>query len=668
MKMLLTLVTFLVTLSGVCLATDGGNESPFSLGAGARELSLGGSGVVTADAATSPYWNPSNLALAQQLSFGGFYSRLYDSDVAYQFMGLALPTLDLGTFGLGVFRLGVDGIERRDEQNLMLGTFSEQRLAVYAAYGRSVGNYRVGFSTQIEYQSLADRTATSSPGVSLALGRTFNTGTGLIRAGEMTLVLRNAVSPSLTLLNESVKLPFNAQFGSKLLFAPSGSNSTTSLSAAFGSSAGSGLQSAFGLEHSVHDMLTLRGGWTDGKLSCGAGIQFGPMTFDYALVDRDLGSLHMFSLTSRLGSSVEERRAARESRREREFEQIMSSRIDSQNRQMIDELVSQGRAALESNALDKASTDLDRALFLCRASDADTTEIAALAAEAHRRFEALAEQEQIRELIDSASSNFDRGDLVGTRYFAGLVLSIDSTSARALDLMTRTESASQDADAQVRLVRGLLGTLDSLANSGRITEAASIYRSLEQYASDYPEIMTAGKRMVFEQQRRNAEAALSSGDLSRAVAAADSASAIYPEHLWLRTFRDRADKAKVTLAKSNQTSATAGQIKLSAAVRKEAETAYGAGQRAFAEGDLNGAIAQWEEVNRLAPDFKLVREYLVRAYKLLGIDLYGKNQLERAITTWEKALALVPGSAEISNYIARTRGEVARLEEAENDN
>ncbi len=667
MKILLTLITFLVALSGVCLAKDGGNESPFNLGAGARELSLGGSGVVTSDAATSSYWNPSNLASAQQLSFGGFYSRLYESDVAYQFVGLALPTLDLGTFGLGVFRLGVDGIERRDDQNLMLGTFSEQRLAVYAAYGRSMGNYRVGVSTQIEYQSLAERSATSSPGVTLALGRTFNAGSGLIRAGEMTLVMRNAVSPSLMLLNESVKLPFNVQFGSKLLLAPSGNSSTTGLSMAFGSSEGSGLQSAFGLEHSVHEMLTLRGGWADGKLSCGAGIAFGPMTFDYALVDRDLGSLHMFSLTSRLGSSVEDRRAARESKREREFEQIMSSRITSQNRQMIDELVSQGRTALVSDDLDKASTNLDRALFLCRASNADTTEVAALAAEAHHRYEAFTEQEQIRELIDSASSNLERGDLIGTRYFAGLVLSIDSTSARAHELMTRTENASQDADAQVKLVHGLLSTLDSLSNGGRITEAASIYRSLEQYASEYPEILTAGKRIAFELQRRNAESALSSGDLYRAAAAADSAGAIYPDHLWLQSFRDRSEKAKVALAKPSRSPETAVPTKLSAAVRKEAETAYGEGQRAFADGDLNMAIAHWEEVNRLAPDFKSVRDYLVRAYKLLGIDLYGKNQLEKAIAMWEKALVLVPGSAEISNYIARTRGEVARLEEAEND-
>ena len=75
---------------------DGGTNSPFSFGAGARDISLGGAGLTTSDVTTAPYWNASRLTGAERLTISGFHSRLYDSDVAYQYFGLAVPTLDWG--------------------------------------------------------------------------------------------------------------------------------------------------------------------------------------------------------------------------------------------------------------------------------------------------------------------------------------------------------------------------------------------------------------------------------------------------------------------------------------------------------------------------------------------------------------------------------------------
>ncbi|MEW5995211.1 MAG: hypothetical protein AB1744_12575, partial [Candidatus Zixiibacteriota bacterium] len=147
MKCVLIYILVILLPAGTVVASnDGGTDSPFSFGAGARELSLGGSNLATSDAATAPFWNASRLASAQRLSLAGFHARLYDADVAYQYFGLAVPTLDFGAFGLGVFRLGIGGIEKRDADNLLLGEVDDNRLGFYLAYGRSIWGYDLGLA------------------------------------------------------------------------------------------------------------------------------------------------------------------------------------------------------------------------------------------------------------------------------------------------------------------------------------------------------------------------------------------------------------------------------------------------------------------------------------------------------------------------------------------
>jgi len=104
------IVGLLLLITPSIQAGDGGTQSPFSLGAGAQDLALGGSGLNAPDPVTAVYWNPSALARVERISLGGFHSRLFESGVAYQYLGTAVPTMDIGSFGFGLFRLGVDGI------------------------------------------------------------------------------------------------------------------------------------------------------------------------------------------------------------------------------------------------------------------------------------------------------------------------------------------------------------------------------------------------------------------------------------------------------------------------------------------------------------------------------------------------------------------------------
>ena len=98
-------------------------------------------------------------------------------------------------------------------------------------------------------------------------------------------------------------------------------------------------------------------------------------------------------------------------------------------------------------------------------------------------------------------------------------------------------------------------------------------------------------------------------------------------------------------------------------LRKEVEADYKTGQQLFEKGNLTGAVARWEKVERLAPGYMSVRTYLVDAYKFLGVELYTQSRLADAVDVWKKAAGLDPDSSEIAGYIKRTESEIATLEE-----
>ena len=204
-RIVLLTVACLVLASPAQAVPDAGTESPFALGAGARDLALGGASWASGDIATAAYWNASRLARAEHLSLGGFHARLFDSDVLYNYLGAAIPTLDYGTFGLGIFRLGVNGIERRDASNLLLDEFSDRRLGFHLAYAIAAGKYDLGVAAAFEHHTLADYSATSSPGVTLSATRVFEPAAHWLQTAAFAVNLRNVLQPGAKLADESVK-------------------------------------------------------------------------------------------------------------------------------------------------------------------------------------------------------------------------------------------------------------------------------------------------------------------------------------------------------------------------------------------------------------------------------------------------------------------------------
>ena len=641
------------------ISDDAGTRSPFEFGAGARELALGASAVSSCDAATAPYWNPSRLASVERISVSGFHCRLFEGDVAYQYLGLVVPTLDWGSFGLGVFRLGIDGIEERDQSNMVTGSFSDTRLAFYLAYGRAFHQYDLGASLMVEQHSLADYSASSSPGLMLSIGRRFNLGPGPFSSLDVAVNARNVLRPEIKLADAAVSYPLEINTGLSLMLHPEPSGRHAVILCADGiKTEGNDPMLAAGLEYDFSGMLQIRGGWRDGNTALGAGIEYAGIAFDYALVERDLGSLHLFTLTTAFGTPTSDRRRLRAEQREKAFNDAMAGQLTDRNRELVEKMMIQGKRQVQDGHLIPAAESFDRALFVARSAGIDTTDICGLLSETRTRLDLQIRSTQLQQYVDSAQARLDATDFIGVQYFARLALGIDSASERAAELSSQAEAAIAQESQREQFIQTQLGAVDSLLAYGRLAEAQAMVRTLDKAAPNNPLVALAVRKVNFDSWRNRAGNAYDLGDYTAALSSIDSALVLFPGHQWCLDFRER---CRQSLRAAAATTVASGPAPLSRELQKEVDGAYRQAQTAFTEGNLQGAIAGWEKVERLAPGYQSVRDYLVNSYKFLGVELYGQNRLPEALDVWRKAAALAPGNAEIAAYVKRTENEIQKL-------
>ena len=665
MKRVVSFIFGVWLLTGASLAgNDGGVLSPFSLGAGSRSLAMGAADMAATDASTAAYWNPARLAQAERFAVTGFYTQLFDSDVGYQYLGLALPTIDYGTFGIGVFNLGITGIEERDADNLLLGSFKDNRLAFYLSYGRMVSNYNVGIALSMEHHSINDYTATSSPGIDLSAGRTFKFSGHPLDIIALSLNARNVVKPGYKLITETVKYPSGVEAGITTGLKISNTWNQSALFA-FSVSKYNFMDPRInaGLEYGFDSTLMLRGGVRDGKPSGGFGISYKGISFDYALVDRDLGSLHMFSLSTSFGASVMDKRAERIQKREAEFQGLMQNQLEERNRSLISELVRQGETELAEANLVEAGNSFDRALFLATSHDYDTTAIAEKLSATRERLGEIERLHRYSELIDSASTRLSLSDYWSARYYAGMALKENETSDEALRIIAEADRALDSKYSREEKIQNQLLLADSLLNYGRLDEALHVLGGLQTIAADNSAVKLAIKKAEFEQWKAAVMAAGEIKDFTGALQALDSAQAIFPGHQWCLAMRSQITQDIRQQQSAQIVAPIVIQAPLGAKLEKEVLDIYNEAQRKFKQGELAAAIQGWERVEHLAPDFQSVRQYLINAYKFVGVDLYGQNKLDEAIAVWRKAERFDPKNTEIADYINRTEAEIVKLRE-----
>jgi len=658
-------VILVLCLCGAVKAGDGGTRSVFSFGAGARELSLGGAAVALSDPATSPYWNPSLLARAEQFSATGFHMQLFDSDASYQYSGFVAPPLDFGTFGLGVFRLGVDGIDERDASNISIGEISEERLAIYLGYARTFKDFDIGAAVSMEHQSLADFSANSSPGFHLSIARSFDVELGWLQRISVAAVGRNLVRPQIKLVEDATTYPYEASLGIAFEFMPGAYHQNGfTLFADLSKADYVDYRVTVGAEYSYENLLHVRGGLREDRASIGAGIGTDVIRFDYALIERDLGTMHMFALTSSFGTPKSERLERRKQEQETRFNRMMIEQLSQRNVEAVERLTIEGRQFLDAGQPQAALTSLERALFLARGASVDTTALSELVVTARA---AVDEEQQLAAFTDhlkSARTALATNDFVMAQYWANEALDVYPEDTAAKRIAESAHREIQQSTRRQELVSDGLKRVDSLLTYGHATEALNAALSLRQLSPNDESVRASVSLARAGYYKQVISDLYGGGEYERAKVKTDSALAIFPNHQWFAQIADKIDKRlhppTPQVAVAQQAEAVP---ELSSEIRDQAKQLYDDAGKAYEAGDLETAIARWEQVERIAPNFESVRAWLVNAYKYMGVEYYGSNRLQDAIAVWEKAQKLDPGSTEIAEYVRRARSELHNMQE-----
>ncbi len=294
-------------------ADDGGTESVFHIGAGARAMAMGNAYVGLADDATAIYYNPAGLArlTSQQLSF--LHTILFEGTV-FDYISYAYPLGQPGALGIAGMRIGTDDIGRRDETH-DLGRFGASQMQILLSYGRRIDQrYLAGASLKLAHQSIDDWSAY---------------GYGLDLAGQMQiredlqagLRLQDIIGARLKLAQTRERTPFTLSGGVAYLYHPVDSKFSGVATLDLDKPEYRSFKIRAGVEVTHVTGLSLRGGFDRDNLALGMGLRYQRLQVDYAyrFIDH-LTDSHRFSLTYSFGVSEKEK-AARQTEAERHRQQ-----------------------------------------------------------------------------------------------------------------------------------------------------------------------------------------------------------------------------------------------------------------------------------------------------------------------------------------------------------
>ncbi len=654
-------------------AEDAGTHSVFAAGVGNRALALGSAFSAVADDPSAAVWNPAGLALLSRTEFLATHASVGDLGFRELYGALALPSWRLGTAALSVRHFAVDGIEERDDRNVLLSSdLANVETEIALGFARPVGRlWNVGGAVKLQRQSLA---GLSASGLGLDLGvlvRPFAAaGGGASPAEHLTLgvSIRNAVEPRLRLDEESVPDPSTLRLGAAYTHVfPGGQRLLTTIDGE--KPDGSTARLHTGLELRLHPLFDLRAGWNRGSWTAGAGLRWRDLGMDYAFEDDAVSPTHRFGFSVQFGPTTHERREIAQRREEEAFQERLEKAFDDRNQSQVADLLEQSaRAAADARygeALDMLSmvsaldpgnprvTPLEAQILarqaeeLLRLGHTSEAEVAllraaelapgdsaiaeALAACRRQENETAQRSRGLRERYADAIDAFSREDFA--RALAGFewVVAQNPADAQATEMLERTRAAiAQRTEARLRLAQ-------ELTRVGAWDHAAEALAQARQQGGDLRAIEEA-ERALEQARRKPGPTALAP---ARPTVAGDATS-----------------PAGGTVAKDDQP--TPRRTRLSEREQRELAAHYRQGVEAYQRGDAEDAIRYWEIVWAAAPDYPGVANSLKREYLAGGMEAFASGHFETSVQLWKKALRVDPDDGRTRGYLARAEERLAR--------
>lgn len=290
----------LLLVSPLIFGGDGGQESIFSEGAGARSQSLGGAFVSIADDASTVFYNPAGLAGLNYQELTLMHTDLFEG-TNYNFISWVYPDFKFGGIGLSYFRIGTDDIIKRDNY-LNTGQFDYSVYQFMLSYGKYIyKDFSIGINYKMVHQAL-DNLSDNSYGFDFAIKSDFSQ---YISTG---IIIRDIIPPKLELGETTESTPITVSMGLGLNNYPL--SDLTGLTAAFELEKieNRDFKTHFGVELIYDNHYSLRSGYDKDNFTFGAGLKYDRLKIDYAFKVHDyLEDSHRFSLSFLIGASSEEK-------------------------------------------------------------------------------------------------------------------------------------------------------------------------------------------------------------------------------------------------------------------------------------------------------------------------------------------------------------------------
>ena len=304
----------LLVMLGVSTVFGAGEPGKFlSWGAGARSLGMAGAFTGVVDDVYGTYWNPAVLGTLQYKEIGAFNAALWE-DTSYSFAGYVHPVLSKGTLGASVIRLYSGGAEKRDDDNVLTGDFSNQQMAVGFSYGNAITDNKIYWGATGRYINMTLDTFSQT-------GFTFDTGMYFMPSKGLTFGanIQNLISDLSQ--NTDDKIPMVARFGTGYRIL----DERLLVALDFGRKFGLGNPMDFyavGFEGMINKLLCLRLGKNQEEITAGLGISFKSLKVDYSIGSNFLGPSQRVSMNFKFGKSLSDVMLARQPKM---FEDLMQA-------------------------------------------------------------------------------------------------------------------------------------------------------------------------------------------------------------------------------------------------------------------------------------------------------------------------------------------------------
>ena len=468
MKRISLYIMLAVLVTGVAFAGDAGRETPFSLGAGARSLGMGGAFSALSDDASAIYYNPAGLTRLEYQQVSLMHATLFESSI-YDFAAWVIPISDRDGLGIGFMRVGTDDIIRFVDFD-SAGSFGYHQSQVIFSYGREIiPRLSGGISLKMVNQKLdefSDYAYGADLGVSVKL-------TDLLSIGAIG---RDLIAPKIKLDSSSETSPRSFEGGIAL--------TGFSVSEAMKLTAALDLEKIedrsvkvhTGAEVSFYDNYFLRLGYDRDNISLGAGLKVKRLQFDYAYKLMDyIDNSHRFSLTFLLGPSMTERRAREQARLTPPAPPPLS-----EEERKFREFKDQGDAFFRQFEFDSALAYYDRALTYKPSNDEVLETIAAIerarAAEREQQAKLKIAEQEVKQFIDRYLSQavvfYDKRYYPAALDLLDLIFEIDPNNQRALELKDEITAAMKaEIDRYQEQAR-------QAEREGRIVDAIDAYNNI----------------------------------------------------------------------------------------------------------------------------------------------------------------------------------------------